>query len=163
MLLGNGNGTFATRVNYNTGSAPIAVAIADLNGDGKPDVTVANSGSSNVGIMLGNGNGTLQTMINYSMPAPKSLSVADVDDDQITEILAGINDAGWGGIHMMQYANGTISGVDLNTFYGVGIVNSIGAYDLNGDGRIDLLPVLETGRVAIWLQLPGGTFSPRIM
>jgi trimeric autotransporter adhesin len=38
--------------------APNSIAIADLNGDGVPDLAAANSGSSNVTILLGNGDGT---------------------------------------------------------------------------------------------------------
>src|SRR5262249_26494973 len=36
VLLGNGNGSFAPAVNYAVGAFPIAVALADVNGDGKP-------------------------------------------------------------------------------------------------------------------------------
>ena len=37
---------------------PDSVAIGDLNGDGKPDLAVANEGSSTVSVLLGNGDGT---------------------------------------------------------------------------------------------------------
>ena len=43
VLLNNGDGTFAARVDYPTGTAPASVAAADLNGDGKPDLAVANA------------------------------------------------------------------------------------------------------------------------
>jgi hypothetical protein len=42
--VGNGNGTFQSAVNYPVGSYPRSVAAADLNGDGLPDLVVANDG-----------------------------------------------------------------------------------------------------------------------
>ena len=43
VLLGNGDGTFQTAVSYGTGGyQPYSVAVADVNGDGKPDLVVAN-------------------------------------------------------------------------------------------------------------------------
>ena len=42
VLLGNGNGTFQAQQTFTTGIAPYSVAVADLNGDGKPDIVVAN-------------------------------------------------------------------------------------------------------------------------
>jgi hypothetical protein len=51
-LLNSGNGTFAVKVDYNTGWAPQFVAAADLNDDGRPDLTVANYNSDNVSVLL---------------------------------------------------------------------------------------------------------------
>ena len=66
ILLGNGDGTFKTAVNYGAGSsAPYSVAVADFNGDGKLDLAVANIASNNVSILLGNGDGTFQAAVNY--------------------------------------------------------------------------------------------------
>ena len=42
VLLGNGNGTFQPQTTFAAGSSPDAVAVADVNGDGKPDLVVAN-------------------------------------------------------------------------------------------------------------------------
>jgi VCBS repeat protein/putative surface cell wall-binding protein len=52
VLLGNGDGTFAPAVWFAAGTGPVAVAIADLNGDGKPDVVTANQGSNDVSVLL---------------------------------------------------------------------------------------------------------------
>jgi FG-GAP-like repeat len=44
VLLGNGDGTFQAPVNYPSGGdVGASVAVSDLNGDGKPDIIVANS------------------------------------------------------------------------------------------------------------------------
>ena len=59
VLLGNGNGTFANRQTFAAGSNPYFVAVADVNGDGKLDLVVANQTSTGtVSVLLGNGNGT---------------------------------------------------------------------------------------------------------
>ena len=43
VLLGNGDGTFQTAVTYGSGGYyAYSVAVADVNGDGKPDLLVAN-------------------------------------------------------------------------------------------------------------------------
>ena len=60
ILLGNGDGTFQTHLDYGVASAPRSVAVGDFNGDGKLDLAVANSGSGNISILLGNGDGTFQ-------------------------------------------------------------------------------------------------------
>jgi hypothetical protein len=40
VLFGNGDGTFAPQVAYATGGAPYSAVIADLNGDGMPDLAL---------------------------------------------------------------------------------------------------------------------------
>ena len=74
VLLGNGDGTFQAAVAYPSGAFGAAsVAVADVNGDGKLDLVVANcSGTASscvgalpgdVGVLLGNGDGTFQTAV----------------------------------------------------------------------------------------------------
>src|SRR6267154_1773584 len=45
-------------LSFDAGFYPHSVAVADLNGDGKLDLVVANDRSSSVSVLLGNGNGT---------------------------------------------------------------------------------------------------------
>jgi len=85
VLLGNGNGTFQAPVFYSdvlngsgAGLQANGVAIADLNGDGNPDVvTAAQVGAVNV--FLGKGDGTFQPAVSYSVPYATTIAIADLD------------------------------------------------------------------------------------
>jgi hypothetical protein len=58
---------FSPAVTYDSGgSLPESVAIADVNGDGKPDLLVANFSSNAVGVLMGNGDGTFQKAVTYN-------------------------------------------------------------------------------------------------
>ena len=69
VLLGNGNGTFQAQQTFATGIDPDSVAVADVNGDGKPDLVVANDDSNTVSVLLGNGNGTFQAQQTFATGA----------------------------------------------------------------------------------------------
>ena len=79
----HGNGTFAyTDYATGAGSLPEAVAVGDLNGDGKLDVVVADAGTNNVSVFLGNGDGTLQSAQTFAAGSqPMSVAIADVNRD----------------------------------------------------------------------------------
>ncbi len=57
VLLGNGNGTFQAAQTFSTGSGstPAAVAVGEMNDDGKPDLVGATSGTNSLLVMV---NGT---------------------------------------------------------------------------------------------------------
>ncbi len=60
VLLGNGDGTFQTQVDYPTGTNPTSMVVGDFNGDGKLDLAVTNKDDNTVSILLGNGDGTFR-------------------------------------------------------------------------------------------------------
>jgi Bacterial Ig-like domain (group 3)/FG-GAP-like repeat len=72
FLLGKGDGTFLPQVSYQTGVMPQSLAVADFNGDGKPDVATANlaTGANAVTILL-NTSGTRVKLT--SSPNPSKL------------------------------------------------------------------------------------------
>ena len=63
-------------------TAPTGVAVADFNGDGKPDLVVTNRGTNNVSVFLGNGDGTFQAAVNTPVGAqPTAVAVGDFNVD----------------------------------------------------------------------------------
>lgn len=66
---GNGDGTF-TQVTGSpfampaTATGPVAMTVADFNGDGNPDLAIVNQTTKNVTILEGNGNGTFKEFLN---------------------------------------------------------------------------------------------------
>jgi hypothetical protein len=71
---------FVAPLNFDNGGGPVAVG--DFNGDGIPDLAVANSGSFNVSVLLGTGDGSFQAARNFAAGLnPYSVAVGDFNGD----------------------------------------------------------------------------------
>jgi len=164
VLLGNGDGTFQAAVSYNSGGfGAQSVVVADVNGDGKLDLLVANdcvAGSNcdsenrdgTAAVLLGNGDGTFQAAVAYDSGGvgASRLVVGDVNNDGKPDVIV-VNSCGFssdcGG--SSYPANGTVGvllGNGDGTFqtavtYASGgqVPSSIALGDLNGDGKPDLV------------------------
>ncbi|MFE3634959.1 FG-GAP-like repeat-containing protein [Streptomyces sp. NPDC059168] len=91
VLLGNGDGTFDSPVNYPAGTLPVSVAVGDFNKDGNPDLTIANDGIGikTVSVLLGNGDGTFDPAVNYPAgDSPRSVAVGDFNHDGNPDLTA---------------------------------------------------------------------------
>jgi hypothetical protein len=85
ILLGNGDGSFGLPHNYSVlpqGRSPQSIAIGDYDGDGIPDLAVANRASNNVSVLLGRGDGTFASGSSISVGGAATFVVAaDFDHD----------------------------------------------------------------------------------
>jgi hypothetical protein len=181
VLLGNGDGTFQPAVVYSAGanqSGTLSVAIADVNGDGKPDVVVTtetnlSEGDGSAAVLLGNGDGTFQPAVNYDSGGYGTVSaaVADLNGNGKLDLIVA---NGCGGGIDCSTAVGILLGNGDGTFqpvttYGstVGGAASVAVGDVNGDGEPDLLVAYawdcadcQTGSTAVLLNNGDGTFYP---
>ena len=155
VLLGNGDGTFKKAVTYPAGLVPISVAVADMNGDGKPDVVVTNNqdnGNGSVGLLLGNGDGTFGSVVNYASGgfSPQSVAVADLNGDGKLDVLVSNLSSNNVGV-LLGNGDGTFR---APLIYGTGGINplSVAIADVNGDGKPDLV-VVNSGSDTIGVLL----------
>jgi hypothetical protein len=118
---GTGSSMFGAQVTYATGTGASSVTAADVNGDGKLDLEVANFGTTTVSVLLGNGDGTFGTQQTFTVGTqPRAIATADVNGDGKPDILTANDNA-----------SGTVS-VLLNQSKPKLIISSLGAANVSG-------------------------------
>jgi probable HAF family extracellular repeat protein len=129
VFLNKGDGTFHARVTYATGSTPSSVVVADVNGDGKPDLVVLCSGG--VSVLLGNGDGTFQPHIDYT-PSGGQLIVADLNGDGKPDVALTV------GSQTVAIGFGNGDGTFQAPVYYLAQGSGLVVGDFNGDHKPDL-------------------------
>jgi uncharacterized protein (TIGR03437 family) len=155
VLLGKGDGSFASPATYDVGSGPWFVSVGDFNGDGKADLVVVNSDSNNVSVLLGNGNGTFQVAVNYATGGlPAQVAVADFNSDGIADLAVTVN-----GSNEIDLLLGNGDGTFQN-FKSYSLYRASGSAvgDFNGDRKADLA-VSDASNVNIYLGNGDGTLK----
>jgi len=85
--LGNGNGTFAAKMDYLTGRDPVSVSDWRLHADGKPDVATAGYSIDAVSVLLGNGDGSFSERTNYvTSNGPSAVVIGDLNADGMQDM-----------------------------------------------------------------------------
>ena len=159
VLLGTGSGQFAPALPFTVGPSPAAVAIADFNGDGIPDLAVGSG--AGFAILLGNG---LPTLFNPATTfpvggAPYAIAVGDFNEDGHLDLAMPNNNSV---TTLLGAGDGTFGSL---THYPVGFVTiAVAIADFDGDGHQDLAVASMNSNtpdsVAILLGNGLGAFGP---
>ncbi|MGD0389028.1 MAG: FG-GAP-like repeat-containing protein [Tepidisphaeraceae bacterium] len=187
VLLGNGNGTFQAPRQYSVGAFAStarltngllprfrrAIAVADFNHDGIPDIVVTNYDSGDVSVLLGNGDGTFQPQRRFNaVPNPFDLAVGDLTGNGNQDIVV-VSANSTPGLNLLQVSVGVLLGRGDGTFlppktFDINLpagdefpMSSVQIADVNGDGIPDL--IVSGGsdsQIRVFLGNGDGTFSP---
>ncbi|QEK52484.1 T9SS type A sorting domain-containing protein [Pedobacter aquae] len=137
--------SFATKVDFATENEPFAVAIRDLDGDGKPDLVVTNYGSSSISVFRNISTtglldaGSFDNKIDFTTgSSPRIASIGDLDGDGKPD-LAVVNESS-GDISILRNTSttGSLSFAPKVDVVAGSSSRFIAIGDLNADGKLDL-------------------------
>lgn len=157
-----GAGTYATAARYGLGADPVAVAVGDLNGDGKLDLAVANASSGTVTVLLQNpaapGTFTPAATLSTGTGAPLDLAIGDLNQDGHNDLAVAVSGSGVLVFFQSGVAPGTFSAPQ--TFTVVGDPRALALGDFSGNGRMDMAVATNADNVNLLVQgATGGTFT----
>jgi hypothetical protein len=145
------------------GMQPQAIAAADLDGDGKPDIAVLEYDDQNVAILHNQGDGAFAAAIQISLSprVPYDIAAADVDGDGAPDLLVALFGDGTldaGGVAVLRNkGDGTF---EPPVYVPAGAHPwAIHAADLNGDGKPDIAVVSPASTLTVVLNQGDGTFG----
>ncbi len=138
--------TFTAKTDFTAGTNPASVSFSDFNGDGKPDMVVANYGSNTLSVLFntttpGASTPTFSAKTDFTTgTGPYSVSTGDFNGDGKNEIAS----ANYDGTSVSVFINTTTPGASTPTFsaktdFTAGTnPASVAIRDLNGDGVSDM-------------------------
>src|SRR5262249_49373830 len=153
--------SFLPPTTFPVGGGPRAVAVADFNRDGKPDLVVVSAGPfssslSGVNVLLGNGNGSFQpdviTNIQNTGPGTgiaQSVAVGDFNGDGLPDV--ALNTAGPAG-PAVEVLLGQGDGSFQSNHLILPIASSslsVAAGDFDHNGALDLVTANSNGTVSV--------------
>jgi FG-GAP-like repeat/PASTA domain len=144
---------------YPAGRDARAVAVGDLDGDGKPDLATANHHSDSVSVLLNAGRGSFRTRRDYLVAAgPLSVAAADLNADGKLDVLTASASAAAVSV-LLNKGNGTF---EPRRNYPTGDEPfDVAVGDLDGDGDPDLVTANFDfpGHVSVLLNNGDGSFA----
>ena len=156
---------FVARQDFHAGLDPTQAVVGDFNGDGIPDLAVADRNGVKVSILLGNGDGTFRPPTSFNVPyPPRSLAVGDFNRDGNSDLAVAYTGYDFGGFgHEVAIWLGNGDG----TFRLGGTVPTgtapyfVRAADLTGNGIGDLVVAnFISQSVSVARGNGDGTFAP---
>src|SRR2546422_4573829 len=136
VLLGRADGTLGPPVSIDVGGAASYAAVSDIDGDGRDDIIVSNTGTKEISLLLGRGDGTFAPPSRIATTVSSaSLVIADLNGDGTIDVAVGSSYGGQIAV-LLGFGDATFS---APVVYGAGgRPEAVGAGDLNHDGKLDL-------------------------
>ncbi|KQT80671.1 VCBS repeat-containing protein [Methylobacterium sp. Leaf466] len=132
---------------------------ADANGDGTPDLIVANGSSGDISVLIGNGVGGFRSAVAYgSGIGALAVAAADLNGDGKLDL--AVSDL-FGTINVLIGNGAGAFGGPIRSRAGTSPLVARSAVDANGDGRPDLVATGADGKVVTLLNASAapGTFG----
>ncbi len=141
----SGTVSFAAKIDFTTGSSPVSVSIGDIDGDGKPDLVVANSVDNSVSVLRNtstSGTVSFASKVDFTTGSgPTSVGIGDIDGDGKPD-LAVTNGANGGNnsvsVLRSTSTTGAISFASKVDFFAASNPTSVAIGDIDGNGKVDL-------------------------
>ena len=133
---------FAPKVDYPAGSGPTSVSLGDIDGDGKPDMAVANSDSNSISIMLNTsspGSMSFAYKVDYVTGIrPIAVSIGDIDGDGKPDLAVANYGSNTVSVLRNTSSIGIVSFAPKSDFLTDSSARSVCIGDLDNDGKLDL-------------------------
>ena len=161
-LNGSGNVFLTANLFSPGGTGATHLAVADFNGDGHPDVVVANGGNNTIGVLLSKGDGTFQAPVSTSVACnPTWVAAGDFNGDGHEDVVVVAPACGPNVDVLLGNGDGTFTSKTTFTFSSP---QTVAVGDFNGDGKLDIAVVTDgtPDTVLILLGNGDGTFKTPI-
>jgi hypothetical protein len=163
VLLGDGTGGFMAAAGspIPAGLFPKSAAVGDFNGDGRPDLVVANSGNNTVRLLLGDGLGGFAGGGAFAVGSfPESVAVGDVNADGKLDIVSANSGSNTVTV-LLGNGSGGFTPAEGSPFAVGANPQSVAVMDMNGDGAPDIaIANLGDNTITILMGNGSGGFTP---
>jgi hypothetical protein len=158
VLMGNGDGTFSSEIDYHGTGMDAFLATGDFNGDGKVDLVSV--GGTMLAVLLGNGDGTFGLARTLSFTGtPTAIAVGDFNHDGKSDLAVTVSGANPGVSVLLGNGDGSFQAAIPYSF-GTNPVR-VAVADFNGDGNPDMA-VIDSTSSTVFLLLGNGDGSFQI-
>jgi hypothetical protein len=159
VLYGNGDGTFAPRVDYPVDGGEIQQLVAaDVTGDGLPELIFAYTGLGTVSYLTNLGARNFSGRTDYEVgDRPFGVTVADFNNDGALDLAVTVHEESRCAILLNDGSGGFAEHASLGTGF---LASRSAAGDFNNDGNMDLaVAAYLSNGIQIYLGGGNGNFS----